>query len=130
MEQKIIELKNEIDNLKNEIENIKFSIKVSKNNQKELYKRIDTLNSEIKQLNDQIILFMAKNDTATIVKDITDELLKGTLQLNENNNEKINEQIEFMKKTQITFIIAAIAIILGAASLIFPQIPHLLQVLG
>ena len=129
MNEEIANIKRELDSLKREVETIKNTVNKTKNNEKELNKKIDSIKDEIKELNKQLITYIAKNDTAQIVKDITDELLKNTLNTNDNNTEKINEQIEFMQKMQKTFIVAAIAIILAACSLIFPQIPHLLALL-
>lgn len=123
-------LKKELDDLKLEIESIKTSLKNSKSNNKELDKKIDDLKKEVRELNNQIITYMAKNDTSTIVKEIADELLKNTLENSDNNNTQMQEQLNFMKKIQSTFVFAAISIVLAACSLIFPQIPNILKILS
>lgn len=127
MEQEIENIKEEIAKLKEEIEDIKFSIKTSKGNQKELYKKIDLIDGNIQTLNQQLLEFMVNNNTAEVVKEYTDKLLANVMENKNENDKQIEQQMAFLKRTHTLFIICAIVIILGACSLIFPQIPQLLQ---
>ena len=129
MNEEIENIKKELDALKKEVETVKNTVNKSRTNEKELNKKIDSIKDEIKELNNQLITYMAKNDTATIVKDITDELLKNTLDSNNKNDDQINNQMDFMNKMQKIIIYSTIAIVLGACSLIFPQIPNLIKAL-